>query len=360
MTYYIKRGDQFSISSENAIDLHTKLPAGNYTISVDQFGTFSLIMTNSFSLPNKLYGDTIKHRDRIINTFTKRPNSTGVLLAGEKGSGKSLLAKALSIRSAELYDIPTIIINVAYCGDGFNQFIQGIDQPCIILFDEFEKVYKSEQQELVLTLLDGTVNSKKLFVMTCNNKWRIDSNMKNRPGRLFYLIEYKGLSVDFIREYCDDNLINKEYIDSLCKISSLYDEFNFDMLSSVVEEMNRYDESPQQVLDILNAKPGYEKDSVFIVKLFIDNVEIDPSLLYSRVWSGNPLTNFKNIEYGITTIDESDSTPSTEWDNYARFENHELVKINDGDLSFVFKNENNDTLVLSKQKERPTNYFGAF
>ena len=48
-------------------------------------------------------------------------------------------------------DVPTIVINAPWKGDKFNTFIQAIEQPCAILFDEFEKVYDRDDQEKILT-----------------------------------------------------------------------------------------------------------------------------------------------------------------------------------------------------------------
>ena len=96
---------------------------------------FYFEQVDSFTISHKIYGNTLKNVDRIVNTFNQRPNSTGVMLNGEKGSGKTMMAKALSVKCAEL-GMPTIIINQAWVGDEFNTLIQSIEQPCVILFDE--------------------------------------------------------------------------------------------------------------------------------------------------------------------------------------------------------------------------------
>ena len=74
----------------------------------------------------------------------------GILLWGPPGTGKTLLARVLGMKCVE-QDYPCVIINTPWSGDNFNRFIQTIDQPCMILFDEFEKIYSREQQELLLT-----------------------------------------------------------------------------------------------------------------------------------------------------------------------------------------------------------------
>jgi hypothetical protein len=99
--------------------------------------------------------------------------------------------------------------------------------------------------------------------------------MMNRPGRIFYSIDFKGLEVAFIREYCEDRLNNKEYIDKICEISGLFGEFNFDLLKALVEEMNRYNETPQEALEMLNAKPQHGSDQTrYEVRFFDGSVEL--------------------------------------------------------------------------------------
>ena len=360
MTYFLRSGNTYRVSDEAALDLHETLPAGNYIIKEDPFGNLYLEETDKFKPLSKYYGDTLRHADRIHRTFDDRPNSTGVLLTGEKGSGKTLLAKELSIAGYR-YDIPTIVINNDWAGDKFNKFMADIDQPCIVLFDEFEKVYNHQKQEAILTLLDGVFPSKKLFVLTCNDKWRIDQHMRNRPGRIFYMIDFKGLDAEFIVEYCNDNLNDKSHIEQITKIASLFSEFNFDMLKAMVEDMNRYGETPQQVMRLLNAKPEYDNrdEAKFKVELIDENGEkVDNKLLYTKMWNRNPLAS-NSIFIEINDDEDIDGPDEFDGCEGYRFDQSELINVDGQTGTFEYRAKNGSRLKLTREKQQSFNYFGA-
>ena len=353
MSYYLKSGHTFRVSSKEAMDLYDTLPAGNYVIKKDPFDNLYLETIDSFEFKGKQYGDNIRNTERILKTFLDRSSSTGVMLAGEKGSGKSLLAKSLAMRGAEL-GIPTIVINAPWQGDKFNAFIQTIEQPCIVLMDEFEKVYDKDEQEGILTLLDGVFPSKKLFILTCNDKWRVDSHMRNRPGRIFYMIEFSGLDVEFIREYCEDNLNNKEYIDQVCNISKIFTEFSFDSLKGLVEEMNRYNETPQQALSLLNIKPEFSGSAIYSVRLIINEKEISQNMIENAEWSGNPLQETLYIEYK-----SKDKDGDVNW-HTVKFSQKDIKSVDSNTGKLMFTDSNNNTLLLCRQNTSRFNIFNAF
>lgn len=361
MSYFLKSGNTFRVSSKEALDLHDLLPAGNYVVKeMPMDGPLYLEMIDAFEIKGKKYGDLERNTDRILNTFMDRSASTGVMLAGEKGSGKSLLAKNLAIEGAKRLDIPCIVINAPWVGDKFNAFMQTIEQPCMVLFDEFEKVYDEEDQEKALTLLDGVFPSKKLFVLTCNDKWRVNQHMRNRPGRLFYMLDYKGLDANFITEYCNDNLKNKDHIEKLCQIASLFSQFNFDMLKATVEEMNRYNEAPEISLRMLNVKPEFDSGNKYTVKVIKDGTELKDGDIERPEWSGNPLQGEVQIHYK-SYEDEKDEDGDLVWDwERVRFSPSDLTKIDSTAGKFVFVSKDGTTLVLNKVQEKSYSYFDAF
>lgn len=273
MSYFLKRGPGYSVTDEANIQLTKILPTGTYAINLTPQGYFLQIIP-PMELPKKIYGDSTSNADRIINTFLDRPANTGVLLQGEKGSGKTLLAKQISNKLLGK-DIVTLVVSSPLLGDGFNKLLSDIEQPAMVMFDEFEKVYEPQQQQVLLTLFDGTFSKKKLFLATTNDTYRVSEYMKNRPGRFFYSLEFKGLDEKFVREYCEDRLKDKSKTEGVINFAATFYKFNFDILQAIVEEMNRYDENVVQASRMLNASPG-EQNSVFkITSLEIKDNKLD-------------------------------------------------------------------------------------
>lgn len=335
---YFERGDCFIPTNEANTIIHNQLPPGNYTVKVDQNGNFYFQSLGDFSIPSRIYGDTVRTAERILNTFEDRSGSTGALFTGEKGSGKSMLAKLLSVMGKKK-KLPTIVINHPFTGDKFNQLIQELPE-AILLFDEFEKVYSDrDDQKLVLTLLDGVFPSKKLFLFTSNDKYSIDAHMHNRPGRIFYSIDYNGLGLDFIKEYCEENLNDKSRIENILHASSLFESFNFDMLQALVQEMNRYNESPYDALKLLNIRPSNNEGS-YSVKVVFNGETIPTNKLDDVTIRGNPLARevtYVNFNHGPD-------------DEYIRFPmpRDALISSDIHKGTYVF--DNNEGLVLTLTK----------
>lgn len=346
MTFFIRDGSRFNLTADANIDIHNTLPVGNYTVKFDDFRKcYYLDQVDDFKPLKKVYGNCLSRAERIVRTFLGREASTGVMLNGEKGSGKTLLARQLSLELAK-QDVPTIIINEAYCGDLFNQFIQSITQEAVILFDEFEKVYDKDDQEKILTLFDGVYPTKKLFILTCNDKYRIDSHMRNRPGRIYYMIDFVGLEKEFIEEYCQDNLVDKDQTNGVITMSALFAEFNFDMLKALVEEMNRYNESAADAIQMLNAKPTTDDSGRYDTVLTDKGGKVIPT--NNETWSGNPL---KNTKLGTWT-----DLPDGNDDFYAEFFMSDLKKVDAEQETLVFINKDGLTWTFKRQRLAGFNY----
>jgi hypothetical protein len=351
MSYFVKEGNTYRVSKKEALDICDQLPAGNYVIKQNEMtGQLYLEHIEDFSIPSKIYGDCLHNTDRVIQTFLDRDNATGVMLTGEKGSGKTLLSKNISVELAKKYSVPTIVINAPWAGDKFNTFLQSIEQPCVVLFDEFEKVYDREEQESILTLLDGVFPSKKLFMLTCNDKYRVDFHMRNRPGRVYYMLDFSGLDVNFIREYCKDRLQNKEYIEKIVSITSVFSQFNFDMLKALVEEMNRYNETPQEALRMLNVKPEFDTGARYDIDVFYKGEMITK---HSNTFNGNPL-NPSGIEIYFDPDPSNEDIDSM----FHMFTPVHLTALESKTGKFIFQDKDTK-IVLTKVNEPNFRFYDA-
>ncbi len=292
---FIQSGSMYRVLNDEDLQVFDQLPNRTYTVGYNELaGEYFLTVIDDFKLPEKLYGDTLKDADRILNTFMDRANSTGVHLNGIKGAGKTLLAKAVSVVARRELQFPTILVNGQFCGDEFNKFIQSINVPAIVIFDEFEKLYDWEHQDKILTLLDGVYPSKKLFIITSNDTGRISTYLCNRPGRIYYSMSFNSLSPEFVEEYCRDNLKDQSQTDTIVKYIRAYTFFSFDMLAAVVEEMNRYDQTLIEVLQVLNVEPETNKNETYTVTFIVDNNGVEVPIVVSE-----ELKNFDPNSFGF-------------------------------------------------------------
>lgn len=255
--FYLRRGDKFFLTNESATEVHPKLPPGFYTVDCSEVLGYYFEVAKPFELPPRYYGELNGLRERIKTTFKHRLETqhrgTGVKLSGEKGSGKSLLAKVIST-DLVAEGLPVVMVNFPFHDDKFKRLISSLG-PAVIIFDEFEKTYaRREHQDDLLTLLDGVYVTQGLFFVVINEENKLTDALQNRPNRLFYSIEYKGLSTEFITDYCNENLIRKDHLTSVLSVVAFFVNFNFDMLQGLVEEMNRYNESAIHSVKYLNVK----------------------------------------------------------------------------------------------------------
>lgn len=227
-----------------------------YSLRYNQMSGFYLKkLYDAFDIP-KLYGKVIKRTEKIMNTYATRTSNTGVLLSGDKGTGKSLQSMALS-NACVNNGQPVIMINEAYYGADFEELMNAIPN-AVLIFDEFGKVYKKDSdnndpQEKLLTFFDGQSSQKRLMIFTENSTGIINSFMINRPGRIYYHYKYAKLESDVIQEYLEEKGVPAESITYIQNFAGAVHEFSFDSLKAITEEVLRYpDESADDLISELN------------------------------------------------------------------------------------------------------------
>ena len=279
------------------------LPIGTYSVQIHPSGQMFLKVEPDMTMPPKIYGKGVGYAARIIRMFENNTSkNTGVMLVGEKGAGKTLLAKKISSILREK-GMPTYIINNALHGPGFNAFLSAIPRG-LVLFDEMEKVYDKEEQESLLTTFDGTVQTNHLMIVAANNKWGLDRNFENRPGRLHYWIEYKGIDSSAIEEYCQDALNQKEYISQIVSIASYLGMFTFDMLVALVKECNIHNISPVEAMEILNIREDSWSKASYSHTIRCDGLDITRYVAMSATGRDGQCVNITSSHPGsFTSLD---------------------------------------------------------
>ena len=247
--------------SVDDLKLSKEVPVGVWKLSCAQYVGFYLEETEIKLSHGKIYGDAQDIADHVAEAFEKNdPNKNlGVLFSGEKGLGKTLTTRLIL---EKFYDKKPIIIISEYI-NGMADFISKF-KGCVILMDEFEKFTGGNtdsedensltKQESLLSIFDGNTGcSGNLFLLTVNNTYKLNENLKSRPGRMRYHYKFTSENATVVRNYCNDNLNNKEIIEDVVETLGSAGFVSMDILSSFVDEINKFpDKKPSEVLKYFN------------------------------------------------------------------------------------------------------------
>ena len=273
----VNSGERFMVYGEE-VKTYKELPANTYRLCCDPMSGFYLTLHNDLEVNEKVYGLYAKKVDKVMHTFSAMERNMGIILSGPKGVGKSVFARLLA-EEGKKHNLPLILIMSNM--PGLADFISSIHQECIVLFDEFEKTFKSsgrneldseprnDPQTALLSLFDGIDNGKKLYVVTCNDTRELNSYLLNRPGRFHYHFVLNAPNDAEVTEYLQDNLNDdaKKYITDLVALSNV-SSFTYDILRAVVFDLNQgYD--LDETLNDLNIER--ERRVSFMIKAEFSN-----------------------------------------------------------------------------------------
>lgn len=241
----INRGDGTYDIFDDSLRVFDQLPVQSYVVRFAQFHGFYLEKYVGMDISEpKVYGIHDAKVQKVLDSFKSMPRSLGVILSGDKGIGKSLFAKMLAGRAIQ-NGIPVIVVD-KYT-DGIASYIESIEQEVMVLFDEFDKTFgeirsedgKASPQTGLLTLFDGISGGKKLFVVTCNDLYRLNEYLVNRPGRFHYHFRFDYPSAQEIRQYLTDKLA-PQYVGEIDNVVSFAAKvsLNYDCLRAIAFELN--------------------------------------------------------------------------------------------------------------------------
>lgn len=253
----ISTGNTYKIY-DDSLRVYDQLPAQCYSLRFDKMTGFYLENHSDIEIKEeKIYGVHDAKVDKVLKSFELFNRSLGVILSGDKGIGKSLFAKILSVKAIEA-GFPLLIVDSYY--PGIASYIEAIEQEVVVLFDEFDKTFVAKENNVdsqaeMLSLFDGVAQGKKLFVTTCNELRKLNDYLVNRPGRFHYHFRFDYPNAAEIKEYLEDKLTNQYYkeIDKVISFSKKV-KLNYDCLRAIAYEINltgSFEESIKD-LNILN------------------------------------------------------------------------------------------------------------
>lgn len=231
-------------------------PKGIYTVRYSDTGFYLHEKSALFDISTPL-GEAEKDAETILAPYKRLKESTGALLTGIKGAGKSYLAKLVCNKAVEELGLPVVCVEDPFIGVDFSVFIDSLGD-CVLFFDEFAKTYghgnrhESPCQSDLLSLLDGVSNCSRVVILTENNIGDIDRHIIGRPSRVRYCFQFNRLQGKVVADYLNYQNIEDECKDEILRISNSYFGFNFDALKTLVSEAGLGYDNLKKVLKVLN------------------------------------------------------------------------------------------------------------
>lgn len=153
-------------------------PGMVYNIKVERYtDAISLEESSDLSLPSKVYCTQRDERfiDKVINSYNLSESGfTGVMLAGLKGSGKTVMAKVIANKSG----LPIINIDKNIRPYILRNLLEKLgDTSVCFLSDELDKVLADYNDSVLLQVLDGSdTKGKHMILFTFNDDDKIEAN----------------------------------------------------------------------------------------------------------------------------------------------------------------------------------------
>lgn len=222
-----------------------------YVLRQDRNYDVFLEEDKAFEFPEKYYlsKDDEKFINKVITTYNKTDKLTiGTMLSGMKGSGKTLMAKKIAVKS----NLPIIVIDKSVDSGEIEDFFAKINTNVCIIMDEIDKYWRTQY---LLGFLDGVKPTcKKLLVCTCNDEKEVNDYLNDRCSRIRYKKKFNALTKDAVLGILSDIIEDKEKAKSATEfIYSHITVVSYDNVIIFGEEiLNFPDESYESILADMN------------------------------------------------------------------------------------------------------------
>ena len=248
----IKIGDQIrftTVGGECAL-----ISGATYTAMFDNMqDEVYLEQTPNVSLPSDMYEteQDSKFIKKVLAHYNKaKSGTTGVMLTGLKGSGKTVMAKNMALKSG----LPIVILSKKFPPRELtNLMVKLKDEKVCIVIDEIDKLNDRQyDSDYLLQVFDGiSTCGNNLIITTCNNTDDVNEYLLDRCSRIRYYREFGKMSPSMIQKILEERLTNKKIVKKVCDfIVKKFDVSSFDNVAAFAEEINN---NPTDTLEELFA-----------------------------------------------------------------------------------------------------------
>lgn len=220
--------------------IRKELPYGVYGVNL-QAMSGELYLTKQkpeFLMPKDFYEVKGKEFQYIKEVAQASRGNLGIILNGVKGTGKTIFAEKL----CNELQIPVLIME-SWGEKNLSVLKQISDIPydLVLFFDEFEKKFSEDDQQMLLSVIDGVYNTnyRRIFILTTNEA-SIDPNMLGRLHRFAYRLDFTYITdKETIKNYFSERIkLTEEQLHWLVGYMQSKINNTIDTFSKIVEEIN--------------------------------------------------------------------------------------------------------------------------
>ena len=164
MSEFIKVGEKI-VNKPTGLD-YDLINGKVYNLKWDRYNGMSYFEEDGLlSLPAKVY--TTKSDDvfiKRVNTYFQKTSklSTGVMLSGIKGTGKTVMAKVIAKNS----NLPIIVVDEDYPTGRINDFFRKFETPVTIIFDEVDTGVSGDIADKMGDIMQELGTKMQVFAIT--------------------------------------------------------------------------------------------------------------------------------------------------------------------------------------------------